>query len=76
MRAHEGQRDRPEFHRIAIRCFKLVCVRFWIGQVGSHIRGGKSFFVLPEALPIASRLTPRSGGRCWRRRYLWRNWNL
>jgi hypothetical protein len=31
----------------------LVCVRFWFGQVGSHLTAGKSFFVLPEALAIA-----------------------
>ena len=68
MREHERRRNRPEFHRIAIRCFMLgvgiayyasrdlVCVRFWIGPRPLRQHGSQRVFSLPGALTIAKKV--------------------
>src|SRR6266480_1153999 len=61
-REHDRHRDRPEFHRIAIRCFILgvgiahyasrdsVWVRFWIGPRPLRQHGSQRVFSLQRAV--------------------------
>src|SRR6266516_6119384 len=62
MREHERRRNRPEFHRIAIRCFipgvgiayyasrDSVWVRFWIGPRPLRQHGSQRVFSLQRAV--------------------------